>query len=161
MINKIKSYFFKIAYPLVSVFWRLFKPNTVGVRVAVLNNKNEVLLVKHSYRKNYFFPGGGVLKKEKFNKAAKRELFEEIGLTLNEKDFVFRGIYQYFEEGKNDVIAFYTVKLLSDVKINVDNIEIVEATWFKLDQLPTDLSHGVKERLVELKAKSKVTCGSW
>ena len=62
MKRKIINLFYKI----LRVYWRIFKPITLGVRAVVVNDKNEILLVKHTYQNNWFLPGGGVDKGETF-----------------------------------------------------------------------------------------------
>jgi len=161
MIVKLKKIVFKIVYPIMRLLWKVFKPNTTGVRVAIFNEGKEILLVKHTYRNGYFFPGGGIHNKETFENAAIREVFEEVGIKIEKENLNFKGIYQYFKEGKNDVIAFFVVKIDEKEKVKIDEVEILEANWFSLKELPEDLSYGVQDRLNELFIKQEKLYGIW
>ena len=45
---------------LFHVYFRLARPMTLGVRAAVLDAQDSVLLVRHSYTPGWHMPGGGV-----------------------------------------------------------------------------------------------------
>ena len=72
------------------------------ILVIVINEKNEILLQKRSWKRKYY-PGkwalcaGHVVGKEKEYKTAIRELDEEMGLKVEKKDLEFIGIHK-----KND-----------------------------------------------------------
>jgi len=51
--------FRKALYQAARVYWMIFKPLTLGVRVMMLRG-DAVLLVKHTYQPNWYFPGGMV-----------------------------------------------------------------------------------------------------
>ena len=72
---------FKFVRGMLHNYFLFVRGMTMGVRIAVFNNQNEVLLVKHSYEKGWFLPGGGVDRGENILDAVKREVFEETGLT--------------------------------------------------------------------------------
>ena len=61
--------------------WRITKPITVGVRLLLVRERT-VLLVKHTYHRRWYLPGGGVCKGETLEDAARREAAEELGATL-------------------------------------------------------------------------------
>src|SRR6188508_1598398 len=77
--------------------WRLFHPITLGARVILLRG-DEVLLIRHTYRQGWYFPGGGVDKGETLEMAARREAEEEAYVTLGEVSLL--GVYANFGEGK-------------------------------------------------------------
>jgi len=152
MSIKIKKAMFKVAYPIMRIIWKIFKPNTIGVRVAIFNSDGEILLVKHTYRGGYFFPGGGLHKGETFREGMVREVKEETNLVLNENALHMIGTYQYFEEGKNDIVVFAMVNYNGNKDdLHIDPVEISNADWFKLDKLPEDLSSGIERRLKDIK----------
>ena len=57
----------------------------IGVTGVILNDKNEVLLVKHSYRDNdsWSLPGGYIKGGEHPKEGLEREIKEETGLTVS------------------------------------------------------------------------------
>ncbi len=56
----------------------------VGVTGIIFNDKNEVLLVKHTYRGNsWSLPGGYLKGKEHPKEGLEREIFEETGLIVS------------------------------------------------------------------------------
>ncbi|MFA5878461.1 MAG: NUDIX domain-containing protein [Candidatus Staskawiczbacteria bacterium] len=82
-------------------------------------------------------PGGKLEFGESFEAGAKREVYEETGLRLNEvKVFCVNN-------DKNEHAHFATVGLFADVSTGEPRVmepdEIVEWKWFSLDHLPTPL----------------------
>jgi ADP-ribose pyrophosphatase YjhB (NUDIX family) len=137
--------------------WRLFHPVTLGARVILLRD-NEVLLIRHTYRDGWYFPGGGVDKGETLEAAARREAEEEAMATVGEVQLL--GVYANFREGKSDHVAvFYT----SDFELEpfVENNEIAAREWFTLAELPETISPATRERLTELAAGKLPRAGSW
>lgn len=161
-MKKLNKGILKIAYPIMRLFWAIFKPNTVGVRVAVFNKLEDVLLLKHSYRPDYYFPGGGLHKGERFEDGAVREVYEETSLKINKNDLHLVGIYQYFDEGKNDVVAFFKVSYNGDIAdIKKDDVEVDVLAWFNESNMPKDLSHGLLNRMDDIKNKLSCILGIW
>lgn len=109
-----KKLLLKFGAPIVKIFWKIFKPQTLGVR-AILIKDGKVLLVKHTYSNSWFLPGGGIKKGETFETAIKRELNEELGITVH--NLKLHGIYKNFFEGKNDsILCFFTMILKFQAK---------------------------------------------
>jgi len=54
---------------------------TLGVRILVQNSEGKILLVKHSYVPGWHLPGGGVDHGEDVETAARREVYEETGIS--------------------------------------------------------------------------------
>lgn len=80
----------KLAWEGERLRWRLLHPVMVGARVILIRDR-EVLLIRHTYREGWFFPGGGVDKGESLDEAARREAEEEAHATL--RDVTLLGVY--------------------------------------------------------------------
>ena len=122
------------------------RPITVGVRL-ILTNDQSVLLVKHTYQRDWYLPGGGVKKGETLEQAARREMAEEVGAKLGQLRLF--GVYTSFYEYRNDhVIVFscddFTLTDEMDQKHEIESLRL-----FDLDSLPGDLSPGSKRRMQE------------
>lgn len=151
------NFIYKIGYFILLGHWFIFRLKTFGVK-CVIKFENEILMVKHTYgeKDNWMFPGGRIRRKETAEQAVKREIFEEIGIQINNLKKV--GEYSSAKEFKKDTIIVFQAK--SDTKdIQIDNKEIKEARWFKLDDLPK-ISEYSKKILTMLSPKNDVTINS-
>ncbi|MGB1242502.1 MAG: NUDIX domain-containing protein [Chitinophagales bacterium] len=131
---------------LRKLYWRLFRPTTVGVRAIVLNDKRQVLLVKHTYTNDWYLPGGKVDKNESLIVAVKRELKEEIGITQIEDIEQFY-TYSNFFEYKSDYITVFIVQNFNSK--NRIHFEIEEFGYYGFEEIPINISKGTKRRLKE------------
>lgn len=83
--------------------------------------------------KLWTIPGGGIKRNESSEDAAKREISEEVGITMS--DIKKIGEYETVKEYKNDTVYCFTGVALNP-QISVDEAEIEEADWFDLEKLP-------------------------
>ena len=127
---------------------------TLGSRAIVLNSKNQMLLVKHTYQPHWYMPGGGVKKQESAKAALLRELREEVGVTVIGQPELF-GIYYHTYLGVSDYPIIYIVKNFSIEHANSPEIE--EMGWFDYEKLPEMTSPGTKRRLNEYFKKSLIS----
>lgn len=147
----------KLAWHGEKLRWRLFHPITLGARVVLMRDR-EVLLIRHTYRSGWYFPGGGVDKGETLEAAARREAEEEANATVAEVHLL--GIYANFLEGKSDHVAiFYSREF--ELRPFVPNNEIAAREWFPLDALPEDISPRTRKRLEELAEGGSPRAGEW
>ena len=127
---------------------RLLGASTVGVRILVINDKDEVMLVKHTYVDGWHLPGGGVHPGESLRQAAKRELEEETGI-LATGSLEIINIYYHTIHSVNDYPVLFRLKEFA-IKQNVAlSAEIKEAQWFSILQLPKDISASTLKRINE------------
>lgn len=124
------------------LYWRLFKPMSLGVKVMLIRD-DQTLLVKHSYKPGWYFPGGGIKKKESVETAARREAREEVGATLGPLELF--GIYSNLQGPTSDHI---TVLVCKEFELNGrSDAEIAEVKFFPLDDLPDDTADGTRRRI--------------
>ncbi|MCA9389386.1 MAG: NUDIX domain-containing protein [Candidatus Magasanikbacteria bacterium] len=143
---------YKIANTFRRLYWWIRRPITIGARAIVTDGKS-VLLVNHSYLKNWYLPGGGVGRGETLQDVVRRELKEEVG-------FVYDGAlnllatHSNFGEYKNDHIVLFEAKTAGFEPKGSG--EVKEAKFFAFDHLPVDISPATKRRIEEyLKMKPR------
>lgn len=126
-------------------YWRLARPSTRGSRVLILDGER-VLLVRHSYGRHWYLPGGGVRRRETFEDAARREVFEEIGVNVHDLRLFNR--YLSRQEGKRDHIEVFTATMYEGVP-RVRSREIAEVRLHPMSDLPDDVSPATRRRIIE------------
>ena len=135
-----KRIYINSIHQILRVWWFLTRPESRGVKV-ILKYDDEVLLAQHSYgHRLWTFPGGGVNSKEAFETAACREMKEELGIEIKN----LKGIGSYFTnyEYKKVTVECFVVEV--DTKqVIIDNFEIAQVKWFKLNELPTNRASSV------------------
>jgi 8-oxo-dGTP pyrophosphatase MutT (NUDIX family) len=116
---------FRLGFPLARIWWRLTRPRHEGVVVAVYVGP-ALLLVRTSYLVGWHLPGGGVRRGETPEAAARRELAEEIGLTVSA--LLPAGVTcGMWGDGRRTRVHFFELRLVELPKLRLDNREIVAA----------------------------------
>lgn len=83
--------------------------------------------------KRWGVAGGAVNRGETFETAARRELFEEVGISAD----VVHKLGEYFLIYENCPVANQVFLYRApDKSFKIDGLEIAEAGWFKENQLP-------------------------
>lgn len=131
--QKLIRFLTPILLPVVRIYWKIFKPETFGVKV-IIENEGKYLYVRNSYGyKRITFPGGRIDKGESPEDAAIREVKEEIGIDLVNLKSI--GNYVSTAEGKQDNIRIFYGQSKTD-ELVVDRFEIEETGWFTKNKLP-------------------------
>lgn len=105
------------------------------VRVLIYSNDGKVLLVKGRFsRQQWALPGGGIRRNESYEKAAAREILEEVGINI--ENLRYLGKVNSYESYKP-----FPVRVFAATAINQDikcNFEIIEAKWFAEQYIPEE-----------------------
>lgn len=117
-----------------------------GSVVLIVNEENEILLQQRRDG-GWGLPGGLMELGESFEDVARREVFEETGLLLNDLTFlgVFSGPEYYLKVANGDELYSVTAVYLSrsvSGSLNIDESESVSMKYFHLLQLPKELTSG-------------------
>lgn len=118
---------------------------TVGSICVVERDDGALLLVRHSYRRRWGFPGGLANRGEEVADAARREAREEVGLTvelLGEPAVVV-------DPDPRRVDIVFRARAVGPDEPTPGSPEIVELGWFATDELP-ELQHEASSALVAL-----------
>lgn len=114
---------------------------TVSVAAMIINKKGELLLLNHTLRPrfNWGIPGGFINYGEQPEASLRRELREETGLELEDIEMIrVRTINRHVE------ILF---RARAEGKVEIRSHEITDAGWFRLDNLPDEVSAVQREMI--------------
>jgi len=142
-IGKVISLF----HQMRRVYWRIFEPTIVGVRALIVRD-GRVMLVRHTYLRGWYLPGGKVDRGETVYNALNREVEEECGLKV--KSARLTAVYSNSEQNRNDHIVLFCVDDFETTEIKpIYKFEIAEANFFDLDKVPPDTTPATRRRLAE------------
>ncbi len=113
--------------------------HTLGVGAVVINEKNELLVIKEKiYSKVFKLPGGHIDNKEMISHACIREVFEETGVNIEFKSVLsISHLYPHQFHKSNLYIACLAKPLSLDINIQ-DTHEIEEAKWIDVNKYLND-----------------------
>ncbi|MGD8374464.1 MAG: NUDIX hydrolase [Candidatus Woesebacteria bacterium] len=152
MISKIYAVIGRIMDVAASPLTGPYARRTTRVRALVLNQKNEVLLVRGWLSKQkWSLPGGGVKRSEPISGAAAREVLEESGVVINKNDVKPLGDFICYESTVSFTVKCVTViTMKQNPRISkLRRLEILESKWFKIDSLPDDICKTASAALAE------------
>jgi 8-oxo-dGTP diphosphatase len=131
---------------LRNVFWRVRRPILVGVRALIVRNQM-VLLIRHRYgRQPWGLPGGGVERNEPLMEAVRREACEESGVHIEIQYLL--GVYDRFKDGVSNYVGVFVCAPLNEPDPPY-SLEIAEARFFPVDQVPTGVDDASRRRIDE------------
>ena len=124
-------------------------PLTIGVRIIVHDGADQVLLVRHTYAPGWHFPGGAIDRRETAVDAAVRELREEALIeALTPPALV--GVYLSTVQKRSDHIVLFEAGKWRRVDGKSRPLEIAEAAFFPIRDLPKGTTAGTRRRVAEI-----------
>lgn len=140
----------KLAFFVMHRLWLVSRGLTVGVRGIVLDDRDRICLVRHTYLPGWHLPGGGVEAKEPALLALARELQEEAAVTIAERSAPsIHGVFLNTTHSRRDHVIVYVVRDFQRNEKRPDR-EIAEAGFFPIDALPDGTTKPTRARLTEV-----------
>lgn len=124
----------------------------VGVAVAVINDKGQILLQKRNDGV-WGVPGGFMELGESTEEAGRREVYEETGLEMGQLDLigVFSGKQHFVKLPNGDEFYPVTIAYISkEIKggvLQADGQETTVAKFFNMNELPEQLNPLIKNMI--------------
>ncbi len=128
-----------------------------GTTILVLNERHELLMIRRSDCGDWGVPGGLMEPGETTEQTARRELFEETGLTVDVLEFfgVFSGPEHYFRYPNGDEVYHVSVVYVTRTahgQVKLLDGEHTDSGYFAISALPTRIGSPVRpivQRLAE------------
>lgn len=121
-----------------------YNSRNVTSNLILLDEENRVLLIKRGHdpeAEKWALPGGYLEWDETVEEAAVREIYEETGLRVGEVVLAsVRSDLSAGDKRQNVDLMFISREYQGEVK--VDGVEIKDAGWFNIEQLPKDIAFG-------------------
>ena len=149
MLAQLPRPLLRLFHHATHLWFRLARPLTMGVRAVVLDEADRVFLVRHSYLPGWHLPGGGVEVGETALEALARELREEGNIELTGAA-VLHGVYLNTFVTRRDHVLIYVVRNFHQTHARGADLEIVEAGFFPVDNLPETTGRATRARLAEV-----------
>jgi len=133
-----------------SEYYKNLPKKRMGVGALILNERDEILIVKPRYKDHWSIAGGVIDENESPKVACIREAREEIGIDLKEVNFLCVDYTSNVsEKGESLQFIFFGGKLNENEigKIKLDGKEIVEYKFVKIIEVLPLLSEKLRMRL--------------
>lgn len=146
----------KIAHTAATPLLKVYMRRQRRVRVLVLNEKDEVLLVRSWFgHQRWSLPGGGIRRTETPAVAGAREVFEETGVTIDERHVSYLGEFQNGDSSAPFIVDCQVIKIEKQPAHIAARrrLEMLDVAWFSMEHLPSRRSRTVDEALKLYKQK--------
>ncbi len=138
---------YRVAYVGLVVYWFLRRPVVRGVKCVITDN-GRVLLVRHTYGpRGWDLPGGSMKRGEAPVNAARREMHEELGVSIDEWRSL--GLVSASCNHRRDRLHCFQAEV-SAPKIEIDRGELADANWFHPGALPRKVGRYTRPILARL-----------
>lgn len=155
------SFLYKLLIGLWFSFFYFFGGRVDNARVFILKG-DHVLIVRHRFSKEWSIPGGMIKKKESFSEGLRRELREELGVTL--PDFLEK-LGRYYEKAflYFRVFEIYIARVEDSFEVKkVQAFEVEDYLWVKISDYDSyRMSPEIKKRFQDLLSGSVNIDGAW
>lgn len=113
--------------------------HTLGVGAVVINEDNELLVIKERISSvGYKLPGGHIDDAELITTALEREVLEETGIIVEFESIISLGHFYPHQFHKSNLYILCTA-IAKSSKINIqDSHEIIDAKWVNVDEYLND-----------------------
>jgi len=131
----------------------------IGCGAIIVNNQNEILLVKRSINSRtepgtWSRPGGEVEFSEKIEDAVKREIKEETNIDIKVIDLL--EVSQVVTSESHWIAFGYLAEAISNKVINTEPQKHDEVAWFSLNNLPENLNQYTKNSIEKYKLRNNL-----
>jgi len=150
MVRKSYAHLGKLAHTAASPLLRVYMKGKRRVRVMVVNERGEVLLVRSWFgHQRWSLPGGGIRRGERPVMAAVREAFEETGVLLDERKCKHLGEFANGDSNAPFIVDCWmtTIKKQPAHIAARHRLEMLDVAWFSLKHLPAHRSKTVDRAL--------------
>jgi 8-oxo-dGTP pyrophosphatase MutT (NUDIX family) len=144
------------AATIISAYRLIRRPTIHGVR-CLIERDGRVLMVRHTYGPGgWTFPGGLLGRHEDPADAARREVAEELAIDVGPLTYIGQ-VHVGRRRGAKQIVECY--RCMGTTEPHPRPIEIAEAGWFSIDDLPEKTIEGTKSmvRLLRLQTAAPST----
>jgi 8-oxo-dGTP pyrophosphatase MutT (NUDIX family) len=139
----------RIVRRTLHTYFRFARGLTLGVRGAVFDADGRIFLVRHTYVRGWYMPGGGVEVGEDVLTSLKRELAEEGNIVLTGEPRL-HGMFFNGRASRRDHVLLYVVRAFEQTGPRAPDREIAETGFFAIDALPAETTPATRARLAEI-----------
>ncbi|OHA91243.1 MAG: hypothetical protein A2758_02125 [Candidatus Zambryskibacteria bacterium RIFCSPHIGHO2_01_FULL_49_18] len=105
-----------------------------GANLIVLNEREEILVVREKTRKQkWMLPGGEIERGESFRHAAQSETEEETGIVTDENDFLLVAVF--IQRPKGAVFLYETRRFKGEISVSPESLEAAEARFMSFEEI--------------------------
>lgn len=116
--------------------------NVAGAVAVIMIWGNKIMFTRRNQEpKNGFLDlsGGFTDPKESAEETCKRELFEELGISIDENKLQYLGslpnVYEYKNILYNTIDLFFKYEIENKINISIEESEISEVLWISIDEI--------------------------
>jgi len=135
---------YRLASALRTGYRFVRRPRTFGVK-CIVEHDGRWLMIRNSYGPGHWtLPGGGIRRHENPADAARREVAEEVGISVPKVDPI--GSYFSTRHYSRDTVYCFRA-VIGSPAFEIDGREVLEATWISPDAIPAQRGNSVDEVL--------------